>query len=94
MGDITVDPKGVIKLLDRLNIHKAPGPDGLNPRVLKVCCNEISPIMALILSESLARGDVQDEWQQANVSLVFKKGRNMTQLTIDRCLSHASAAKP
>ena len=35
MEDITVDPKGVAKPLDRLNSHKAPGPDGLNPRVLK-----------------------------------------------------------
>ena len=74
MGDITVDPKGVAKLLDGLNEHKAPGPDGLNARVLKECSNEISPILALIFKESLARGDVADEWRQANVSPVFKKG--------------------
>ena len=35
MGDITVDPKGVAKLLDGLNVHKASGLDGLNARVLK-----------------------------------------------------------
>ena len=74
MGDITVDPKGVTKLLDGLNIHKASGPDGLNARVLKECSNEISPTLALIYNESLARGDVPDEWRQANVSPVFKKG--------------------
>ena len=74
MGDITVDPKGVAKLLDGLNVHKAPGLDGLNVRVLKECSNEISPILALIFIESLARGDVPDEWRQANVSPVFKKG--------------------
>ena len=61
MGDITVDPKGVAKLFDGLNIHKAPGPDGLNARVLKECSNEISPLLALIFNESLARGDVPDE---------------------------------
>ena len=72
--DITVDPKGVAKLLDGLNVHKAPGPDGLNARVLKECSNEISPILALIFNESLARGDVPDEWRQANVSPLFKKG--------------------
>ena len=74
MGDITVDPKGVAKLLDGLNVHKASGPDGLNARVLKECSNEISPILALIYNESLARGEVPDEWRQANVSPVFKKG--------------------
>ena len=74
MWDITVDPKGVTKLLDGLNVHKASGPDGLNARVLKECSNEISPILAVIYNESLARGEVPDEWRQANVSPVFKKG--------------------
>ena len=34
MGEITVDPKRVLKLLNSLNIHKAPGSDGLSARVL------------------------------------------------------------
>ena len=89
-----VDPKGVAKLLDGLNVHKAPGPDGLNARVLKECSNEISPILALIFNESLARGDVPDEWRQAYVSRSLKKVKNMTLLITDRCRSHASAAKP
>ena len=42
MMDITVDPKAVAKLLDRLNVHKASGLDGLNARVLKECSKEIS----------------------------------------------------
>ena len=61
----------VSKLLDGLNVHKASGPDGLNTRVLRECSNDIYPILAFIFNESLARGDVLDEWQQANVSLVF-----------------------
>ena len=76
IGDITVGLKGVTKLLEVLNVHKAPGRDCLNARVLKECSNEISPILALIFNESLARGNVPlpDEWRQANVSPVLKKG--------------------
>ena len=74
MIDITVDPKGFTKLLDRLNVHNAPGQDGLNARVLKECSNEISPILALIFNASLARDYVPDELRLANVPLVFKKG--------------------
>ena len=74
MGEITVDPKGVLKLLNGLNIHKAPGPDGLNARVLKECSSEIAPILTLIYNESLAQGTVPDDWRQANVAPVFKKG--------------------
>ena len=74
MGDITVDSKGVAKLLDGLNFLKASGLDGLNARMLIECSNDISPLLALIYNESLGRGDVPDEWGQANVSLVLKKG--------------------
>ena len=74
MWVITVDPKGVAKLLDGLYVHKASDPDGLNASMLKECSNDISSILALIYNESLAQGDVPGEWRQANVSQVFKKG--------------------
>ena len=74
MGDITLDPKGVAKLLDGLNVHKPPGQDGLNAKVLNECSNEISPILALIFNESLPLGYVPDEWRQENVFPVYKKG--------------------
>ena len=49
--------------------------DRLNGRVLKECNtrNGISPKLALYFNDSLARGDVPDEWCGANVSPVFKK---------------------
>ena len=74
MGEITVDPKGVLKLLNCRKIHKAPGPDGLSARVLKERSSEIAPILAFIYNESLAQGNVPDDWRQANVAPVFKKG--------------------
>ena len=60
--------------MNNLNIHKAPGPDGLTARVLKECSSEIAPILACIYNESLAQGAVPDDWRQANVAPVFKKG--------------------
>ena len=73
IGEITVDPKGVAKLLDGLNVHKAPGQDRLSAKVLKECSTQISHILALIYNESLAQ-DVPDDWRHANVSPVFMKG--------------------
>ena len=75
MGELTVDPKGVFKLLKGLNINKASGPDGLSVRVLKECSSEIAPILDLIYNESLAQGTVPDDLQQANVVPVFKKSK-------------------
>ena len=74
MGEITVDPNGVLKLLNNLKIHKASGPDGQSARVLKECSSEIASILALIYNESLAQGTVPDDWRQANVAPIFKKG--------------------
>ena len=74
MGEITYDPNGVLKLLSNLKIHKATGLDGLCARVLKECSSEIVPIIALIYNKSLAQGTVPDDWRQANVAPIFKKG--------------------
>ena len=54
IGEITNDPKGVLKLLNSLKIHKASGPDGLSAWVLRECSSEIASILALIYTESLA----------------------------------------
>ena len=74
MGEITVDPNGVLKLLNNLKIHKAPGPDGLSARMLKECSSEIASILALIYNETLAQCTVPDNWRQGNVAPIFKKG--------------------
>ena len=74
MGEITGDPIWVAELLDGLNVHKAPGPDVINARVLKECITQISPILALIYNESLAQGNVPGDWRHANVFPVINKG--------------------
>ena len=60
--------------MNNLNIHKAPGPDGLSASVLKECSSEIAPVLTFIFNESLAQGAVPDDWRQANIAPVFKKG--------------------
>ena len=74
MDEITVDPNGVLKLLNNLKIHKAPEPDCVSARVLKECSSEIAPILAFIYNETLAQGTVLDDWRQANEASIFKKG--------------------
>ena len=75
MEEITVDPVGVPKLLTKLNIHKASGPDGLSARVLKECSSEIAPVLAYIFNESLAQGAVSDDWQLAKLPRSLKRGK-------------------
>ena len=79
MVEITVDRKGVFKLLNSLNINtiiiwKASAPDGLSARVLKICSYENARVLTLIYNESIAQGTEPDDWRQVNVAPVFKTG--------------------
>ena len=69
---ITID--GVQKLLASLDPSKAPGPDGLSPRVLKEIAAELAPALTLLYQASLDTGIVPSDWRSANVSPVYKKG--------------------
>ena len=69
---VTVD--GVHKLLSDLNPHKAMGPDGLHPQILKKLAPVIAPILQIIFQHSLDTGKVPLDWKKANVSPIFKKG--------------------
>ena len=75
MGEIIVDPKGVIKLLNNLNIHKAPGPDGLSARVLKECSSKIATVLTYIFNESLAQGAVWYHYNETPTAKVEKVQR-------------------
>ena len=74
MPPINVTTPGVEKLLKDLKPQKAPGPDGVTPRVLKECASSIAPILTVIYQKSLTSGELPDDWLRANVTPLFKKG--------------------
>ena len=76
MPNITFTVEGIFKLLKGLNPSKAPGPDGITPRVLKELAFEIAPSLALIFQRSYDSGIVPSCWKIANVSPVYKKGEH------------------
>ena len=50
MCDIVVTEEGVLRLLQKVNPHKACGPDELPARILKECAYELAPILTLFFS--------------------------------------------
>ena len=84
--EITV--QGVTKLLEGLNGGKAPGPDELPNLILKNAANEISPFPKIIFDQSLQTGKLPDDWIEANVAPVFKKGDRHSPQTTGRYPSH------
>ena len=76
MPEIEVINEGVVKLLLKLNPNKASGPDLLPARVLKEMATEIGPFLTIIFQKSFDTGIVPKDWRTANVTVIFKKGRN------------------
>ena len=64
----------VIKALQKLQENKAPGVDGIHPKVLKRCCESLAFPLQLIFQKTLDEGHLPRDWRDANVTALHKKG--------------------
>ena len=48
----------------------------INSRLLKECCDACAPILQLIFQRSLESGTIPNDWHNANVTPLFKKGEH------------------
>ncbi len=74
--DLKITPQEVLKRLLKLDPSKTPGPDGLHPKVLKELSKEICAPLASVLQSSLEEGFIPQQWKDAIVSPIFKKGKH------------------
>ena len=74
LEELKITEEKVKEILESLNPHTAPGPYGLHPRVLKELSNEISKPLAIIMQKSLDEHTLPQNWKDAHVSPIFKKG--------------------
>ncbi|GAB0203786.1 mitochondrial enolase superfamily member 1 [Grus japonensis] len=70
-----VEEDRVREHLGKLDIHKSMGPDGMHPRVLSELAAVIARPLSIIFERSWRTGEVPEDWRKANVTLVFKKGK-------------------
>ena len=75
MKDIGITEKGVLNLLEWLQIHKAAGPDGMGARILKQLAPVSSPMLTNIFRRSYETGYVPHDWQCTNIIPVYKKAK-------------------
>ena len=74
MSDIVVSQDGILKLLLELKVNKASGPDLIPAPILKLAASPLSHCLTIIFQASLSTGTVPEDWKQANITPVFKKG--------------------
>eukprot|EP00794_Sanderia_malayensis_P014125 gene14125-15603_t len=74
LSSIDITEAMILNKLSDLNISKSPGPDGLHPRVLKELRVSLLKPLQIIFSCSIRNGKLPDEWKEAKISAIFKKG--------------------
>ncbi len=62
------------RTLENINVNKTPGPDCIEPRVLKEARYQICKPLSLIFNKSLNSSKVPRDWKLANVTPIQKKG--------------------
>ena len=58
-----------------VNARKASGPDGIKPKILKMCSNELCSIFTYILNLSIYLSVIPDSWKHSEVIPVPKKDK-------------------
>ena len=74
LDHLTIQKKGIEKLLMNINPSKAPGPDKIPNYVLKECASELSTAVTHLFQKSLDSGTLPDDWISANIAPIYKKG--------------------
>ena len=72
---VEITSKKVLDKLNKLQINKSSGGEGLPSRVLRELSNEICVPLANLMQRSLIEGFVPDDWKIADVTPIFKKGK-------------------
>ncbi|KGL72885.1 RNA-directed DNA polymerase from mobile element jockey, partial [Tinamus guttatus] len=71
-----VEEDWVREHLRKLDTHKSMGPDGMHPGVLRELVDVVAKPLSIIFERSWRTGEVPEDWKKANVTPVFKKGKN------------------
>ena len=74
LGQLFVSPEMIVKKIKKMKDNKSPGVDGIPPKLLKEIIEQISTPLAKLFNLSLEEGIIPTEWQEANITPLFKKG--------------------
>ena len=72
--ELSFNHNKIANLLKNMNARKAQGPDGIHGHILKNCAFSLSYPLSLIYKTSYNTGLLPNEWKEANVVPVHKKG--------------------
>ena len=72
-GKLEIEENDVLRIFQRTNVRKSPGPDGISGRVLKTCASQLSGIFRSIFQASLSSHKIPILWETSTIVPVPKK---------------------
>ena len=72
--EVEVNRESVMKLMENLEVDKAPGPDGVSNWILRECRHQLVDKIQDLLTTSLEQGRVPKDWKRANIVPIYKGG--------------------
>ena len=69
-----VTPEIIAQKIKKMKDNKSPGVDGIPPKLLKECFEQISTPLAKLFILSLEEGIFPSECKETNITPLFKKG--------------------
>ena len=86
IGNLSITLKGVQKLLEKVNISKAAGPDLIPARMLNMLAPKLALIVHAIFTQSLDTGELLRGWSLANLHQFLRKATEFWLKTTDQFL--------
>ncbi len=74
LENIQITEEIIRKKLKALKVGKSPGPDNIHPYVLHELHDVLAQPLCLIFRHSVQNGKLPEEWKDAYISAIFKKG--------------------
>ena len=74
MKEMKIEKKDIVKETQKLKPNKSPGPDGIHPKLIRNLGETIAEPLALIFNKSLELKCIPDQWKQAKICAIYKKG--------------------
>ena len=76
LSAITVTPSIIYSKFENIKSDKSPGPEGFPALALKEAAEELSLPLYILFTKSLQSSSVPEEWKQAFVIPIHKKGEH------------------
>ena len=80
LREVVVHKRDIEKLMEGLNVNKAPGLDGVSNWILKECKEQLVDKIYDLLSMSLDKGILPRDWKRANIVPIYKGGNRSNPL--------------